>query len=127
MTEHVFIILLPWHTEMNISSFIFNIEDDVVSGDESCHHSESSNEDEVGEESWHIGSNVKDEDGEELCHHSESSNEDEVGEESWHTGRNVKDEVGEESYHHSESSNEDEDGKVTIESKDSCDKKDKKE
>ena len=46
MTEHTFIILLPWHTDSNNSSF---------------------NEDE--EESWHTESNVEDEGGDESWHH----------------------------------------------------------
>ena len=76
MTENIFIIVLPWHTNSNNSSF---------------------NEDE--EESWYTESNVEDEGGDESWHHSEGSNEDEVGEESWHTGSNVKDEGGEELCH----------------------------
>ena len=91
MTENIFIIVLPWHTDSNNSSFN---EDE-----EESWHTESNVEDEGGEESWHTESNVKDKDGEESCHHSEGSHEDEVGEESCHTGSNVKDESGEELCH----------------------------
>ena len=99
MTENIFIIVLPWHTDSNNSSFNedeeeswyteSNVEDE--GGDESWHHSEGSNEDEGGEE-WN-------ENEEESCHHSEGNAKDEGGDESWHTGSNVKNKGGEESCH----------------------------